>query len=569
IIPHFLENGINMESEDIADEKNAIALRMIRSSVSEEVIPFIENVEDARETWNILRANYDVVDEESKFSKIIKLFSQRKDMNDSMSRYVSKKKQIFTQINTIKREDKKDVFDEILLKAAIIMGLPKQIRDQTVTMNVPKMTVLELQNTLEKIVITNPIINSVSRKSHPGQKNRKNSQKTCFICKQTSNHSWEKCPEAICKKCKQSGHIARNCRLDQTNAIHDYYNKTYWLIDQGSSNHFIDDPKLLSDVVETQGEAEVANGNTVIYAAKGTATLMVDSKEIILENVYYSPQINKNIISVGSACRQNFTFITTDKFCRCLRDDEKMFEIKVSNSNLYFLECTIRKSFDTITDHERFGHSSNNVLKQSGLKPDKPDFCETCTKAEHPTKPCKRKRSHPKSYEILERIHLDLCGPLPEPTIHGEYYFMTITDEASRKTRTYLLKKKSDAYDAIKQYKALSEKETKKQIQIVKNDGASELKTKDLEKFLADNGIKHIITNPDIHAENGIAERKQRTILKKARAMMFNFNLNPGFWGYAVKYATYLHNKLLECLLMFFIMDKYTSQQKYLDAKPW
>ena len=94
-----------MESEDITSEKNAIALRMIRSSVSEEVIPFIENVEDARETWNILRANYDVVDEESKFSKIIKLFSQRKDMNDSLTRYVSKKKQIFTQINTIKRED--------------------------------------------------------------------------------------------------------------------------------------------------------------------------------------------------------------------------------------------------------------------------------------------------------------------------------------------------------------------------------------------------------------------------------------------------------------------------------
>ena len=65
-----------MESEDITSEKNAIALRMIRSSVSEEVIPFIENVEDARETWNILRANYDVVDEESKFSKIIKLFSK-------------------------------------------------------------------------------------------------------------------------------------------------------------------------------------------------------------------------------------------------------------------------------------------------------------------------------------------------------------------------------------------------------------------------------------------------------------------------------------------------------------
>ena len=105
LIPHFLENGINMEDEDISKEKNAIALRMIRSSVSEEVIPFIENVEDARDTWNILRANYDVVDEESKFSKIIELFSQRKDMNDSLTRYVSKKKQIFTQINTIKRED--------------------------------------------------------------------------------------------------------------------------------------------------------------------------------------------------------------------------------------------------------------------------------------------------------------------------------------------------------------------------------------------------------------------------------------------------------------------------------
>ena len=59
-----------------------------------------------------------------------------------------------------------------------------------------------------------------------------------------------------------------------------------------------------------------------------------------------------------------------------------------------------------------------------------------------------------RSTELLEIIHIDICGKMPYPSISGDKHFITfITDMGM-----YLLKEKSEATDVFEIYKKEEEK---------------------------------------------------------------------------------------------------------------
>lgn len=62
-----------------------------------------------------------------------------------------------------------------------------------------------------------------------------------------------------------------------------------------------------------------------------------------------------------------------------------------------------------------------------------------------------------------------------------------------------------------------------------------------VQRFLADNGIRHENSPPYEHESNGIAERFNRTIVTKARTMLLDF---PKFlWAEAIATSIYLYNR--------------------------
>jgi hypothetical protein len=78
-------------------------------------------------------------------------------------------------------------------------------------------------------------------------------------------------------------------------------------------------------------------------------------------------------------------------------------------------------------------------------------------------KQCQRmipQKTHSKAKEVLELIHIDICGPLSTPSLSGSRYFITFIDDYSKKTWVHFLKKKSNALFALKTFKNQLEKET-------------------------------------------------------------------------------------------------------------
>jgi transposase InsO family protein len=86
----------------------------------------------------------------------------------------------------------------------------------------------------------------------------------------------------------------------------------------------------------------------------------------------------------------------------------------------------------------------------------------------------------------------------------------------------------------------------------IRSDNGTEFKNTQVEDFLDEEGIKHEFLVPYTHQQNGVAERKNRTLIEMARIMLVEYKTSDWFWAKAIntaRYATnhlYLHNLLKE-----------------------
>jgi transposase InsO family protein len=77
----------------------------------------------------------------------------------------------------------------------------------------------------------------------------------------------------------------------------------------------------------------------------------------------------------------------------------------------------------------------------------------------------------------------------------------------------------------------------------VRGDRGGEFWSKEMQSYCASKGIVHQKTNPYSSQENGVAERLNRTLMEKARAMLQGSSLSDKYWGEAVLTASYVRNR--------------------------
>jgi hypothetical protein len=149
---------------------------------------------------------------------------------------------------------------------------------------------------------------------------------------------------------------------------------------------------------------------------------------------------------------------------------------------------------------------------------------------------------HWKSSDLLEVIHSDICGPLRTKTHKGMEYFITFTDDYSRYGHIYLIKYKSEAIEKFKEYKLEVEKQLGRSIKSLNNDRGGEYEA--IDSFCKESGIRHLYTMPYKPQQNGIAERRNRTLMDMTRSMMAYAELPNHFWGEALSTAAYILNRI-------------------------
>ena len=99
---------------------------------------------------------------------------------------------------------------------------------------------------------------------------------------------------------------------------------------------------------------------------------------------------------------------------------------------------------------------------------------------------------------------------MPSSSISGYVYYVSFIDDYSRKTWIYFLKTKDEVFSKFKEFKALTENLSKRNIKILRLDNGGEYTSKEFVNFCKDVVIKRELTTPYNPQQNGVAEQKNK-----------------------------------------------------------
>ena len=118
---------------------------------------------------------------------------------------------------------------------------------------------------------------------------------------------------------------------------------------------------------------------------------------------------------------------------------------------------------------------------------------------------------------------MDLFGPPSYESLGGRKYCLVIVDDYSRYTWVYFFKKKSETQQTVIEFANEAQRQHNSKILAIRSDNGTEFKNYTLDEFLGDEGIKHQYSAAYTPQQNGVAERKNRTLINAARTMMAEF----------------------------------------------
>lgn len=153
------------------------------------------------------------------------------------------------------------------------------------------------------------------------------------------------------------------------------------------------------------------------------------------------------------------------------------------------------------------------------------------------------KKSQWRATEKLKLIHADLCGPISSTSHSGKRYIFLLIDDFSRKSWVYLLCEKAEAFDVFKIFKSRVEKEAGAPIFCLRTDRGGEFTSNVFNQFCEEHGIKRQLTAAYTPQQNGVAERRNRTIMNMVRCVLTEKNLPRKFWPEAAKWTCHVLNR--------------------------
>ncbi|KAJ9535962.1 hypothetical protein OSB04_un000872 [Centaurea solstitialis] len=336
--------------------------------------------------------------------------------------------------------------------------------------------------------------------------------------------------EAICFYCQEKGHWKRSCskylevlKVNKAKEcgtsgifmieLHSTSISNSWVLDTGCGTHICSNSQGLKESRTLKhGELNLIMGNRMTAAVTkiGDLELVLSSGlSIKLLDCCYSPEMARNIISFHALYKDAIPCNGVYESVICAGRDNNNLTLNVGSSNSELDKSSLW--------HHRLGHIN------------------------------KKRIAKLQSDGILESFDLKsdeeyVCGPFRSATRHGERYFVTFTDDFSRYGFIYLMKNKSDTFEVFKGFKNEVENQLGKKIKMLRSNRGGEYLSHEFYDYLRDCGIVSQLSPPRTPQLNGVAERRNRTLLDMVRSMMSRAKLPMSFWGYALETAAHILN---------------------------
>ena len=132
---------------------------------------------------------------------------------------------------------------------------------------------------------------------------------------------------------------------------------------------------------------------------------------------------------------------------------------------------------------------------------------------------------------------------MQQNSLGGSRYALVFTDDYSHKGWVYFLKSKGETVTKFREFKQRIERETGNKIKTLRTDRGGEYLSGEFTDLCKSSSIQRELTQAHTSQQNDISERKNRTLMERARSMSSDCNLPVYLWTEAISHAQYLINR--------------------------
>lgn len=543
--------------------------------VEDSQLMHIRKATTAKEAWDSLKEYHEKSTLTSKVYLLRQICNLKLSETGNMEQHIATMQELVDKLTALGEEIKDHFFVAILLSSlpetygTLITALESR-PEAELTLDFVKGKLLD-EYRRRKGVPDLDNDNTAMKASQNNSATSEKGQKMCFFCHKIGHFKQDCIKFKRWKLKKEKANQAESSENSSDflcfSAYQEERKEELWYIDSGATSHMTNNRaafkslvlKKLPDVTLANGRGTKAFGiGTVI-----TKCLDGNNKEtnVELRDVLYVPDLTNNLLSVKKLTEKGLTVQFKDSGCKIIKGDLIVARASLI-SGMYVFRATSKAfvasgSSHSIncqhTWHRRFGHRNIHDIQQlqekfmvSGIKIQDcgiREICGCCAKGKLSRNPFPKGHAN-RAKRILDLVHTDLCGPMQATTPSGKRYFMTMIDDYSRFTEIFFLKDKSEVADKIEEYTQYVKNKFGRAPTVIRSDNGREYNNYKVKQLFVKEGIRPQYTAPYTPEQNGVAERKNRTLMEAARCMLIDASMDNRYWAEAVNTANFLQNIL-------------------------
>jgi transposase InsO family protein len=277
---------------------------------------------------------------------------------------------------------------------------------------------------------------------------------------------------------------------------------------------------------------------------KGLGKIAISSEHSI-SNVYLVESLGYNLLSISQLCNMRYNCLFTNVDVSVFRRSDGSLAFKgVLDGKLYLVDfakeeagldaCLIAKTSMGWLWHRRLAHVGMKNLHKLLKGEHVIGLTNVTLEKDRPCAACQAGKQVGSSHHATNVMNL--FGPVAYLSIGGSKYGLVIVDDFSRFTWVFFLQDKSETQGLLKRFLRRAQNEFELKVKKIRSDNGSEFKNLQVEEF-EEEGIKHEFSAPYTPQQNGVVERKNRTLIDMARTMLGEFKTPERFWSEAVNTA--------------------------------
>ncbi|KAL2884885.1 Retrovirus-related Pol polyprotein from transposon TNT 1-94 [Ceratocystis lukuohia] len=542
------------DREKAEDETEALGL--IRASLDEETLDYIDGAPNAKRCWTMLRMRYKISTDQQHAKLIEKVFQDMEwKEGDRMFQKWLKIQNKFGEIPNF--EHLLDGTTTACMTTRLIIHLwanrlPRNIAtilERHLKLSQGKWTdiMYKIDDEIDSLPknFQKTSSSSASNQTRPDQSQQRSKTK-CFFCTKLGHRE----SECRTKKTWERRNITANMSLMDENPSKKTPN--HWIVDSASTHNLTGDLTKIYSLRKIDPIPVFWGGLRLDTRMVGLAKINVGGAYIVI-NVYHVEGLNHNLLSVKKLCRKGLEVTATES--RAFIRRGRRYTNLIERDGLYTTPCVetekpVATQMSYEEAHVKFGHAGEQKLRkihqQSADKETwtiaaKPDnfHCQVCVKGK-----ITKINGHSHnlaSQEPLDLIHMDISGPHPTAVNKAQYYIIVV-DDSSKYKWVLPIQHRRDAPDVLNDWKRQIELKMGKTIKAFRTDNAPELKKLTL-RWQKDGGSDAQFTIPGTSSQNGTAERAIRTINDSTRTMILDASMPTMFWPYAAVHAAFIANR--------------------------